>query len=342
MTAPDIQAMQDMLSNAFDEAGLTCFCFDHYPAVYRRYGAGMTFERKAQALLNHCRQAQTLADLQQRLNGHHPGPDFATRSPDTFPLTDALLADPAARVSQNPGPNPFGLTGRITNPAHFFDREGLLRQIFEELDKGVSLSLVGESQVGKSSLLEMICRLGPARMAKPPQTFAHLSLQWVANEADFYEALCDALEIEPLRGYRLFRALRQRRFILCLDEAEKMTWEGFTRDLRGHLRGLADGVEASMTLVIASRTPLETLFQDRPDMDSPLAGICRQLDVANFPLEVARAFLSHHLNQTGVTFSPAQNEALLAWSHGHPARLHRAAADLFRALTDSSSITRNS
>jgi hypothetical protein len=49
--------------------------------------------------------------------------------------------------------HPFGETGCITNPDRFFDREELLRQIFEELEKGSNLSLVGESQVGKSSIL---------------------------------------------------------------------------------------------------------------------------------------------------------------------------------------------
>ncbi len=46
--------------------------------------------------------------------------------------------------------NPFGDAGRITDPARFFDREELLRQVFEELGKGNSISLVGDSQSGKS------------------------------------------------------------------------------------------------------------------------------------------------------------------------------------------------
>ena len=227
-------------------------------------------------------------------------------------------------------PNPFGDTGRITDPDRFFGREELLRQIFEELGKGVNLSLVGESQVGKSSLLSMVCALGPERMSLPPETFAYLSLEWVDDEDDFYEALCDALGIETCRGYQLTRALRGKRYVLCLDEIEKMTWDGFTVRLRSHLRGLADGPAAPLKLVVASRSSLVHLFPDSPELDSPLAGICRQLDMGPFPPDVARAFLAHRLRGTGVTFTESEISALLAETSGHPAKLQRAAADLYR------------
>jgi len=228
-------------------------------------------------------------------------------------------------------PNPFGDTGRITDPDRFFDREELLRQIFEELGKGVNLSLVGEVQIGKSSLLSMVCALGPERMGLPSETFAYVSLEWVDDEDDFYEALCDALGIETCSGYQLTRALRDKRHVLCLDEVEKMTWDGFTVRLRSQLRGLADGPSTPFKLVIASRSPLAYLFLGSPELDSPLAGICHQLDVEPFPPDVARAFLAHHLRGTGVTFTESEISVLLAETGGHPAKLQRAAADLYNA-----------
>jgi len=252
-------------------------------------------------------------------------------------LGDIILADyrdTLAKVSESSqgldAPNPFGDTGRITDPARFYDREELLRQVFEELGKGANLSLVGESQAGKSSLLSMICALGPERMGMEPETFAYLSLEWVDNEDDFYEALCDALSIEPCRGYKLTRALRGKRYVLCLDEIEKMAWDGFTVRVRSQLRGLADGPAAPLRLVIASRSPLAHLFPDSPELDSPLAGICRPLDVGPFPPDVARAFLAQQLRGTGVTFTENELTTLLAESGGHPAKLQRAAADLYR------------
>jgi hypothetical protein len=231
--------------------------------------------------------------------------------------------------SQEIPPNPFGDTGRINDPDRFFDREDLLRQIFEELGKGVNLSLVGESQVGKSSLLSMVCALGPERLSLPPEAFAYLSLEWVDDEDDFYEALCDALGIEICRGFKLTRALRDKRIVLCLDEIEKMAWEGFSVRLRSQLRGLADGPAAPLKLVIASRSPLAHLFPDSPELDSPLAGICRQLDVAPFSPEAARTFVADRLRDTGVTFSRDEIATAIHESGGHPARLQQILRELY-------------
>jgi hypothetical protein len=229
--------------------------------------------------------------------------------------------------------NPFGDTGRITNPARFFDREDIRRRIFEELEKGVNLSLVGAIQVGKSSLLEMVCAKGPQQLGLPAAAFVYLNLELVDNEHEFYEALCEALGIATSRGFQLTRALRGRRHILCLDEIEKMAWDGFTVGLRSHLRGLADGANAPLKLVIASRSSLERLFPDSPELDSPLAGICRQLDVGPFTPDIARAFLAERLGSTNVSFSTEQIGDLLLRSGGHPAKLQRAAADLYDQIT---------
>ena len=231
-------------------------------------------------------------------------------------------------------PNPFGDKGRITNPERFFDREELLRQAFEELSKGVSLSLVGESQIGKSSILTQICAQADKQMqfnADFQPKFVYLSLQSVENEEEFYEALCDLLEVETCRGYKLTRALRGKHYVVCLDEVEKMSWkEHFTRNLRSQLRGLADGADAPLTLVIASRSPLAHLFPDSPELDSPLVGLCLKLDVLPFSEPITQAFLNDRLSGTGVKFSESEIVRLWVETKGHPARLQEYAADLYR------------
>ena len=191
----------------------------------------------------------------------------------------------------------------------------MLRQAFEELSRGVSLSLVGESQIGKSSILTQICAQAEKRMhfkAEFQPKFIDLNLQHVDNENEFYEALCDRLEVETCRGYKLTRALRGKHYVVCLDEIEKMTWkERFTRNSRSQLRGLADGADAPLTLVIASRSPLAHLFPDSPELDSPLAGICRQLDVLPFDEAITQAFLNHRLLDTGIKFSELDTDMLM-------------------------------
>ena len=112
----------------------------------------------------------------------------------------------ASEVSPIPSPsvevmaNPFGDRGCIRDPARFFDRVEL-RRIFEELGKGFSLSLVGETQIGKSSLLAMICLKGPETLQLSPQQICLLDLQGIGDENEFFEAFCEVLALpQTLRG----------------------------------------------------------------------------------------------------------------------------------------------
>jgi hypothetical protein len=235
--------------------------------------------------------------------------------------------------------NPFGDRGCIRDPARFFDRDELLRRIFEELGKGSSLSLVGETQIGKSSLLAMICHKGPETLQLSSEQFCLLDLQGIGDENEFFEALCEVLALpQTLRGWKLGRALRQRgqRYVVCLDEIEQMVVNshGFPGAARTELRGLADGSEAPLSLVIASRSPLESLFEDDPRSTSPLAGLCgAPLRVHPFSLAITQQFLRERLKGNAIQFSLADGERLHQQSKGHPARLQAAAADLYRQRT---------
>lgn len=202
--------------------------------------------------------------------------------------------------------NPFGDRGRITSPERFFDREEILRQVFEGIGQGASQSLVGESQVGKSSLLSMIRLQGAAHF--PEYEFVFIDMQCIQNEDEFFKALCYELGLETAcRGFELHRKLRGRRYVLCLDEMERMVDPNdFSGKERTELRGLSEGMQAPITLVSASRAPLSVLFPDSPETTSPLAGIFQQLTVSPFLPDIARDFLQHRLQQTDTNFTPAQ------------------------------------
>lgn len=230
-------------------------------------------------------------------------------------------------------PNPFGDTGRITAPERFFGREALLHQLFEELNKGSNRSLVGDAQVGKSSILWMVCKLGPERLQLPPAAFIYLDMRNVYNEQDFFECLCHELGIASCRGFRLSRALRDKRYILCIDEIDNMAREEhFTGQERTELCGLADGADMPLTLLIASQKSLRDLFPDSPLRTSPLAGICQQIDVGPFSADEAQRFLKHRLANTNVSFSESQIQEMIAESGGYPGYLQHLAADLYRCL----------
>ncbi|MCP4347553.1 MAG: toll/interleukin-1 receptor domain-containing protein [Desulfobacterales bacterium] len=225
--------------------------------------------------------------------------------------------------------NPFGDMGRIKDPGRFFDRDELLRQIFEELDKGSNVSLIGDSQIGKSSLLSMICVLGSDRMKHQPENIVYLNMAWVDDEDDFYETLCDELNVTACRGGKLMRTLKGKRYIVCIDEIGKMKWDRFTVYVHSHLRGLSDGSAAPLRLVIASRSPLDHFFPDSPYLTSPLASICLKLDVGPFAQDVACEFLIQRLYGTGIMFTEQEIDTLITKTGGHPAKLQRAAAELF-------------
>jgi hypothetical protein len=129
--------------------------------------------------------------------------------------------------------------------------------------------------------------------------------------------------------------LRQcgQRYVVCLDEIEQMVVNphGFPGAARTELRGLADGSEAPLTLVIASRSPLENLFEDDPRSTSPLAGLCgAPLKVPPFSLAITQQFLGERLKGNAIQFSLADGERLHQQTKGHPAKLQAAAADLYR------------
>lgn len=232
--------------------------------------------------------------------------------------------------------HPFGDRGCITDPTRFFDRDEILRRVFEGLRRGCSQSLVGESQIGKSSILSMICAQGPQQLQLPQSAFILLDMQCIDDEKDFFVALCDGLGVDPpCRGYELKRKLGNQRYMICLDEVEKMTHpEKFSGEERTQLRGLAGGSTYPLTLVIASRSPLSQLFPDSTEKTSPLVNICDpQIDVKPFSPDIAKAFIEHRLKGTNVVFDKDQIDALLNRSQGHPARLQKCAAELYDRLT---------
>lgn len=228
---------------------------------------------------------------------------------------------------------PFGDEGCIENPDRFFNRQALLKRLFEHLKAGCSRSLVGESKIGKSSILSMVCHRGPDRLSLPSQAFIRLDCQLYQTQEAFLHALLDALKLklDPKStsfGSDLQRKLNGKRYILCLDEIEVLT--EFPDYIPRLLRALADGSHKPFTLLTASELPLSKLFPDSLKKTSPLAGICKQIDVTPFPEEEARAFLQHRLQGTGITFTEEEMAALVTQSQGHPARLQEKAALLYR------------
>jgi len=235
--------------------------------------------------------------------------------------------------------NPFlPLTGIVDDPELFFDRQPETREIFALLNSGSSVALIGERAIGKSSLLKAICREAPTQLHSPRQPI-YLNLQQLENEDEFYTALCEEVGIPKCRGYPLKRELKQQRLLLAIDEVEKMTWDGFTREVRAQLRGLAEGTNAPLRLILAARDPLDSLFQDsqNPGMTSPLAGICHQVNLGSWDEATIRAFINSRLQfprlkplPQPVRFTEEEILHLIAASGGHPQKLMKLCYEIYQ------------
>jgi hypothetical protein len=252
-------------------------------------------------------------------------------------LTQTAAVD-TTTVAPTPSPakeivvNPFGNRGRIEYNHDYLVRQPLTRHIFEELQKSVSLSIVGDSQSGKSSLLWYLTQAGPRELGRAAEEFVYFNMELVRHEDDFFENLCEELGLPHLRGMKLGRRLRGRRVVLCLDEIERMNYAGFGYDLRSELRGLSDGITAPFTLVIASRSPLGQLFPDSPELTSPLAGICKQENMPFFSLAECRELVKQKLADSLFTMPDAEVEHAWQQTHGHPGRFQEALRNSFARL----------
>jgi hypothetical protein len=251
-----------------------------------------------------------------------------TTSPQTSLPNDNRIAElEPPNINHN---NPFiPQHGKIDDPNFFFGREREIRRVFETLNSGSSVAIIGERAIGKSSLLQAIYREAPNQLHHLRQPI-YLDLKNVCDENDFYGALCHKAGIETVKGYLLERALESHRLLLLLDEVEKMTWDGFTNQVRGQLRGLAEGNNAPLRLVVAACTSLDTLFPDSQDknMTSPFKGICIEENLKQWDEKISREFIVSRLRASWLTpvagpvnFTEAEIAELIAESGGHPQKL---------------------
>lgn len=238
--------------------------------------------------------------------------------------------------SYNPNPyshqinNPFiPIKGVIDNSQLFFNQVREIRWIFETLNSGSSVAIIGEKHIGKSSLLMEISQQAKTQLLQPREPI-YLNLQNINDEDEFYDALCDSVEIEPCKGYRLTRSLKNYRLLLIIDKVEKITWDSFTNQVREQLRGLAEGSNAPLRLVIASRTSLDDLFPDSQNlgMTSPFTGICIEYRLKKWNEQTIRDFIASRLNSPlltpdykNITFTEDEISELINKSEGHPQKL---------------------
>lgn len=238
---------------------------------------------------------------------------------------NSRTASPAAEMTAGPE-QPFFTGGRINHPSQFFNREQLLRELRAELNKHNSISLVGPSQIGKSSLLYFLY-LTQADWS-PDTWVEYIDLQRIVDESDFCETVLARLGLEGTSLRQLKRALEEQPMILLLDEVERIVEPDFSPHLHNLLRSLAQ--EPTFAMCVATQRPLvEVFLPSTPGGVSPFHNIFTTKLVPPFTPAEARAFLNERLASAGVRFSGAEIEHLLQESQGHPARLQKLAKELY-------------
>jgi hypothetical protein len=221
--------------------------------------------------------------------------------------------------------NPFiPQHGKIDDPRFFFGREREIRRVFETLNSGSNVAVIGESALGKSSLLQAIYREAPHQLRYARQPI-YIDLQIVCDEDDFYGDLCHKAGIEKAKGGNLSRALESKPLLLLLDEVENMRWDGFTNPTRSLLRGLTEGYNPPLRLVIAARTSLDILFPGT-NMTSPFKG--HEETLKQWDEEISREFIASRLQASWLTpvaqpvnFTEEEIAGLIAESGGYPQKL---------------------
>lgn len=227
--------------------------------------------------------------------------------------------------------NPFSIgSGVIEEPHLFYPRDKDINHIFQELNNFGNIALFGDPGTGKSSLLREVIRQSKSRLIKPRKPI-FMNLCFVRSEDDFYEYLCEELEIETCRGYRLSQKIGN--VLLVLDEMGALTYNDFKR-VHCQLAVFADG--CSIQILAASIYPLSEMFPDQPETQR-----FQEYQISGWDEITIRNMICDRLNSPflnpkykSITFSENEINELINTSNGHPQKLMRLCHFLFREKAD--------
>ncbi|HEX5688747.1 MAG TPA: ATP-binding protein, partial [Roseiflexaceae bacterium] len=219
--------------------------------------------------------------------------------------------------------NPFTERGRITDPERFAGRWAELSLIFERLEAGRPVLVAGSPGIGKSSLLTHITQSAAVNLELPELRAYYLNVSGATEAADVYRTVIEALGERGDTPAALEVALVSAGdpLLLCLDNAQVAIAAGWGAAL---LESLARAVRGgALALVVAVEGSAPTLSERFATVSlGALAGT-----------EV-RLLIEAYLDETDVSFSPAELREIADLSAGHPAYVQRAAFHLFQSKID--------
>jgi hypothetical protein len=262
----------------------------------------------------------TAAGLAEALAG-----SFGTIQQELQEIKDILLPPPPVQVRGQDFPrNPFvPLKGRVDDMSQFFPQPELINQIFELLNAGSSVALIGDRGMGKSSLLKEIQRISMKRLNRQA---IYVDWNLVRNEKTFWELICHEIRVPQCVNSELVRTLQSRRLLLLLDDVESR--QVFSEEIRYQLRGFAQG--DSMKIIVVARASLDSIFPDNGFVSS-LSETCTEQRILNWSESMIRAYIANRLDNSGVGFSEIEVQNILTKSYGNPRKLVRECNEIYRA-----------
>ena len=232
--------------------------------------------------------------------------------------------------------NPFEPTTGTIDPELLFNYKSIISEVFENLNAGGSVALIGDTGMGKSSLLKSIKQQAIEKL-KIPRKPIYFNLSDIQDDDDYYQAMKNLLKLpEKVKGYEFVQQVRQQgeKFLLLLDEPEQLTWTGFTKPVRTQLRSLAnDGNPPPFRLVVAANKDLSKLFADSGLGTSPFEGICTEISLPPWEEDTMRQFINSRLARTSVNFVEKEIKLIIQKSKGNPRLLMQECNVIYRKYT---------
>lgn len=289
-----------------------------------------------------------LAALDARLAELAAQPPATTPVPAAIaPVLPAVVVPPAAPQAFA---NPF-TPGVVVPPDRFIGRAYELRTILARLENLLSVSIVGEARIGKSSLLRYLEARLPQLLAEKGRYLAvYISMNEQASQATFaatllmhllphillpaHEQAMRALEarLDQTPGATLAEAARALgwaeqsglRVVLLLDEFKDLLERPaeFDTVFRGELRNWYTNRRAA--ILIATRQPITTI----PDLKPYFVNGMLHLMLEVFPPDEAEQLLRQAHNPA---FTDEEVRLGLTAGQNHPLRLQAAGFELYRS-----------
>jgi len=259
-------------------------------------------------------------------------------------------------ASSSPPTNPFVPTGMIEDTRLFVGRQEELRAIASRMTgaQPISINIVGDKRIGKSSLLNYFCLTWKERVETPERyVVIYLPLRKVAcqTETGFYQAVAEALP-SPIksRPFNLanflqpgawnretfseaIRHCKQKRVlpVLCLDDFESLLDypQQFNDGFYDNLRSLME--ENALMLVITSLKSLTTHGSENRFVSS-FFNIAHCFKLAELNTDEAMQLTRLPTRSPyGAALSPQEQNYAQEWGHRHPYKLQLAGYFLWEA-----------